>query len=257
MIKSKDFSEFLASRRTTRSFKSTPVDSKIIDEIIEDGLTAPSWSNTRPFMVAVASGEVRHRISKDMLERWAVGSGMTSGSLKDKIKFFLTPKAWPLSDYPIMKAYPKSLQPRARRVGKELYGLLGVARGDKKARDAQWAKNYEFFNAPVEIFVFIHKGLSVFAANDAGLFAENLMLSAHAKGLGTCAQGAVAIWPKAVHEEFNIPKGYKLIYGIAIGYPDDAEVNTFKANRIGAEEIKKKKKKKSPESGDDFVVVIS
>lgn len=237
MINSKDFSEFLASRRTTRSFKSTPVEIKLIDELIEDGLTAPSWSNTRPFMVAVATGEVRDRISQDMLERWSVGSGMTSGSLIEKIRFFLTPKAWPLSDYPIMKAYPKSLQPRARRVGKELYGLLGVARGDKKARDAQWAKNYEFFNAPVEIFVFIHKGLSVFAANDAGLFAENLMLSAHARGLGTCAQGAVAIWPKAVHKEFNIPEGYKLIYGIAIGYPDEAEVNSFKAHRIGSDEI--------------------
>ena len=238
MIKSKDFSEFLASRRTTRSFKSDPVDPKFIEELLVDGLTAPSWSNTRPFMVAVATGDVRDRISQDMLERWSVGSGMTSGSLKDKIKFFLTPKAWPISDYPIMKPYPKSLQPRARRVGKELYGMLGVARGDKKARDAQWAKNYEFFNAPVEIFVFIHKGLSVFAANDAGLFAENLMLSAHAKGLGACAQGAVAIWPKAVHREFNIPEGYKLVYGIAIGYPDDAEVNSFQAHRIGPEEIK-------------------
>jgi nitroreductase len=238
MIKSKDFSEFLASRRTTRSFKSDPVDPKLIEELLVDGLTAPSWSNTRPFMVAVATGDVRDRISQDMLERWSVGSGMTSGSLKDKIKFFLTPKAWPISDYPIMKPYPKSLQPRARRVGKELYGMLGVARGDKKARDAQWAKNYEFFNAPVEIFVFIHKGLSVFAANDAGLFAENLMLSAHAKGLGACAQGAVAIWPKAVHREFNIPEGYKLVYGIAIGYPDDTEVNSFQAHRIGPEEIK-------------------
>jgi nitroreductase len=237
MTNPKDFSAFLSSRRTTRSFKSDPVDAKLINELLEDGLTAPSWSNTRPFLVAVASGEIRDRISKDMLERWSVGSGMTSGNLKDKIKFFFTPKAWPLSDYPVMKPYPKSLQPRARRVGKELYGKLGVARGDRKARDAQWAKNYEFFNAPVEIFVFIHKGLSVFAANDAGLFAENLMLSAHAKGLGTCAQGAVAIWPKAVREEFDIPKGYKLIYGIAIGYPDTAEVNTFQAHRIGPDEI--------------------
>jgi nitroreductase len=242
MIVSKDFSQFLAKRRTTRSFKSDPVDAKIIDELLEDGLTAPSWSNTRPFLVAVASGEVRDRISQDMLERWSVGSGMTSGNLRDKLRFIFTPKAWPLSDYPVMKPYPKSLQPRARRVGKELYGMLGVARGDKKARDAQWAKNYEFFNAPVEIFVFIHKGLSVFAANDAGLFAENLMLSAHAKGLGTCAQGAVAIWPKAVHKEFVIPKGYKLIYGIAVGYREEAEVNTFQANRIGAEEIKAKAK---------------
>ena len=237
MITSKDFSEFVASRRTTRSFRSTPIDDRVIQELITDGLTAPSWSNTRPFMVAVAKGEVRDRISRDMLERWSIGSAMTGGSFKRKLKFLVSPKAWPLSDYPILKAYPKSLQPRSRRVGKELYSLLGVARGDKKARDAQWAKNYEFFNAPVELFVFIHKGLGVFAANDAGLFAENLMLSAHAKGLGTCAQGAVAIWPKAVRKEFNIPKGYKLVYGIAIGYPDESPVNGFKANRIGPNEI--------------------
>jgi nitroreductase len=64
------------------------------------------------------------------------------------------------------------------------------------------------------------------------------MLSAHAKGLGACAQGAVAIWPKAVHREFKIPEGYKLVYGIAIGYPDETEVNSFQAHRIGPEEIK-------------------
>lgn len=237
MITSKELSQFVATRRSTRSFQSTSVPQSVIEELLTDGLTAPSWSNTRPFMVAVASGEVRDRISKDMLQRWSVASGMTSGSIKDKLRFLFTPSAWPLSDYPVMKPYPKTLRPRARRVGKELYGMLGVARGDRKARDAHWAKNYEFFNAPVEIFVFIHKGLSVFAANDAGLFAENLMLSAHAKGLGTCAQGAVAIWPKAVHKEFNIPKGYKLIYGIAIGYPTDDEVNSFGANRIDPAEI--------------------
>jgi nitroreductase len=137
----------------------------------------------------------------------------------------------------MLAPYPKELQPRSRKVGKELYGLLGVARGDSKARDEQWAANYRFFGAPVELFIFIHEKLGVFAANDAGLFAQNLMLSAHEQGLGSCAQGAVALWPSAVRKEFNVPKGYKLIYGIAIGYPSDALVNTFQAERIGAAQI--------------------
>ncbi len=68
------------------------------------------------------------------------------------------------------------------------------------------------------------------------------MLSAHARGLGTCAQGAVSIWADAVDREFYVPKGYKLLYGVAIGYPSDAAVNDFGANRIGAEEIKLKGK---------------
>jgi nitroreductase len=233
----KEFRHFLASRRSTRDFLPTPVDTTVIEELINDGLTAPSWSNTRPYMVAVVSGEVRDRISHDLLRRWNAAAGLRSGSILEKIKFAFRSYAWPQSDYPMMAAYPQELQPRSRKVGKELYGLLGVARGDKKARDEQWANNYKFFGAPVEIFVFIHKGLGVFAANDAGLFAQNLMLSAHARGLGTCAQGAVALWSNAVRAEFDVPKDYKLIYGIAVGYPSKDKVNGFQAERLPAADI--------------------
>lgn len=237
MTKYQDFSGFLASRRTTRDFASTPVDPKLVEALINDGLTAPSWSNTRPFLVGIATGEKRDRISQDMLSRWWVLAGARSGGLVQKIKLVFTPKAWPISDYDMLNAYPKELLPRSRRVGKELYALLEVARGDKQARDEHWALNYKFFNAPTVLFVFIHKKLDVFAANDAGLFAENLMLSAHNQGLGTCAQGAVGLWRSAVRREFKVPKGYKLVYGIAVGYPTDHKVNTFQAHRITAEEI--------------------
>jgi len=233
----KAFRSFIASRRSTRDFLPTAVSASVIEELITDGLTAPSWSNTRPYMVAVATGEVRDRISEDLLRRWDAAAGLRSGGILDKIKFLFRPDAWPQSDYSMISAYPKELQPRSRKVGKELYGMLGVARGDKKARDEQWANNYKFFGAPVEIFVFIHKGLGVFAANDAGLFAQNLMLSAQARGLGTCAQGAVAIWSNAVRREFNVPKGYKLIYGIALGHPSKEPVNGFQAERLPAGDI--------------------
>ncbi len=237
MINPKDFSAFLASRRSTRDFLPTPVEANVIEELITDGLTAPSWSNTRPYMVAVASGEVRDRISADMLRRAVVLTGFRVGSLADKIKFLFTPKAWPISDHSMIAAYPVELQPRARKVGKELYGLIGVPRGDKQAREAQWMKNYEFFGAPVELFIFAHKDLGVHAANDAGLFSQNLMLSAHARGLGTCAQGAAVLWADAVRREFKVPKGYKLLYGIAVGHPSDALINSFGAERLPAADI--------------------
>jgi nitroreductase len=72
---------------------------------------------------------------------------------------------------------------------------------------------------------------------------ENLMLSAHGHGLGTCAQGAVNIWDDVVRKEFDIPKDYRLLCGLAIGYPSDSPVNSFKANRIGPDEILFKPKK--------------
>jgi nitroreductase len=119
-----------------------------------------------------------------------------------------------------------------------------VQRGDKAERDRQWGKNYEFFGAPVAMFVYIHKSLHIYAAADAGLMMENLMLSAHAHGLGTCAQGAVAFWDDAVRDEFEVSKDYRLLCGIAVGYPSDAPVNSFQAHRIGLDELLAKTKPK-------------
>jgi len=121
--------------------------------------------------------------------------------------------------------------------------LFGVKRGDRTARDVQWGKNYSFFGAPVELFIYIHKSLHVYAASDAGLMMQNLMLSAHAHGLGTCAQGAVNIWDDVIRKEFDISKDYRLLCGMAIGYPTDTPVNKFQANRIGLDELIIKPKK--------------
>ena len=68
---------------------------------------------------------------------------------------------------------------------------------------------------------------------------QNLMLSAQAKGLGTCAQGAVSMWEDAVRKEFDIPKQYQLLCGLAIGYPSDHKINTFQAERINSTEIRR------------------
>lgn len=230
--------EFVASRRTTRDFLPTPVPDELIDIIIQDGLTAPSWSNTRPFLVAVAKGEVRDRISKEFLSRWAAADKALEGGVLGKIKLFFTRYGLPQSDYKVFRAYPKDLKVRSAKVGAELYGHIGIKRDDRKARSAQWARNYEFFGAPVSLFIFTHSGLGEYSTSDAGLFMENLMLSAHAHGLGTCAQGASALWAPPVKAEFNVPKEYKLLCGIAVGYRSDAHVNSFKADRLDISKIK-------------------
>jgi nitroreductase len=238
-----DFSSFLADRRSTRDFLSTPVPQELIEKLLTDSLTAPSWSNTRPFKVAVASGEVRDRISNEFLNRWAVLSKARNGGALAKMKLLLTRYGLPTSNVRMSKPYVSELKPRAQRIGRELYAVLEVPRGDRIKRDEQWARNYEFFGAPVELFIYIHKSLHIYAASDAGLMMENLMLSAHSMGLGTCAQGAVGIWDDVVRREFEVSKDYRLLCGIAVGYPSDKAVNSFKAHRISVEELVLKPKK--------------
>jgi nitroreductase len=243
MKKPEDFSQFLASRRSTRDFLSTQVPPEIIQQILKDGLTAPSWSNTRPFKVAVASGDIRDRISTEFLSRWSVLSKIMRKGIMNKLRIIYSRYGLPTSNRLIVKPYPAELKPRAERVGREMYEILGVVRGDRTARDQQWAKNYSFFGAPVELFVYVHKSLHIYAASDAGLMMQNLMLSAHAHGLGTCAQGAVAIWDDVVRKEFDVPKGYRLLCGISLGYPSESSINDFKANRLEVEELTLKPRK--------------
>ena len=239
-ISPQQWQEFVASRRTTRDFLPTPVSDELIDQLLTDAMTAPSWSNTRPYLVGIAKGERRDRIASELLRRWEAAARALRDGPWGKIRLLITRTGLPTSDYKVFRPYPKELVPRQQRVGAELYGLLGIKRDDQKARQAQWARNYEFFGAPVELFIFTHSGLGEYSVSDAGLFMQNLMLSAHARGLGSCAQGAVALWADPIRKEFNIPRGYKLLCGIAIGYPSDHKVNTFKAERLDISEIKLK-----------------
>ena len=244
MNNAKEFSQFLASRRSTREFLSTPIPHDVLDQLLSDALTAPSWSNTRPFKVAVAQGEIRDAIGAEFLNRWRVLSKIMRKGILNKLRIVYSRYGLPTSNRSIAKPYPAELKPRAERVGKELYELFGVQRGDRDARDQQWAKNYSFFGAPVELFIFVHKSLHIYAASDAGLMMQNLILSAHAHGLGTCAQGAVGIWEDVVRKEFEISKDYRLLCGIAIGYPSDSPINNFGANRIGLDELLVKPRRK-------------
>ena len=144
-------SNFLASRRSTRDFLPSPVPQEMINQILTDALTSPSWSNTRPFKIAVATGEVRDRISGEFLSRWTVLSRIMRKGLKNKLRLIYSRYGLPTSNRMIVKPYVAELRPRAQRVGKELYELFGVKRGDRDARDKQWGKNYSFFGAPVEM----------------------------------------------------------------------------------------------------------
>lgn len=230
-------SEFLASRRSTRDFLPDAIPQEILDQILTDAMTSPSWSNTRPFMVAIAEGEQRDRIAAEFLNRWNSLSANLKKGWIGKLRLLITRYGLPTSNPVISKPYSEDLKPRSMRLGADLYAMYGIDRKDRAARDAWWATNYNFYGAPTELFIYVHKSLGIFAASDAGLMMENLMLSAHAHGLGTCAQGAVGIWDDVVRKEFNVPKQYRLLCGLAIGYPSESVANTFQANRIPASEI--------------------
>ncbi|MFD2229515.1 nitroreductase [Alkalimarinus sediminis] len=233
-----DFTEVLKSRRSIRAFSDKPVSQAILDEILLEALESPSSSNTQPYKLAVATGDVCKQLGSELLSKYHESNKIQKQPLPLKIISAITSDALPDSDYkPMLGKYPPVFQERRVATGMGLYETLGIARKDKKARDEQMAQNFTFFGAPVAIFVFIHPGMQHTALLDAGILMQSLMLSATSKGLGTCAQGALGIWRSPIDKHFNVPKDYKLVCGLALGYPEDNKVNSYKPKKIDLNEL--------------------
>ncbi|VEG30027.1 nitroreductase [Actinomyces howellii] len=225
-----DFSQLAASRYSARDFLPDPVPQEVLEAVLEDARQAPSWSNTRPFMLALATGERADRLRASYLRAFDKTLDVQHKERGTTARIPLTGAA-PDGDYKIWKAYPSDLRPHSIAVAKALYGHLGIDRRDRQARDAHNRRNCEAFGAPVIGFVLIHSGLMPFAALDAGLMLQTLFLSAKAHGVDSCPIGILAGWRAPLDAEFDVPRDYRLVTGFALGYASNAPVNEFRAER--------------------------
>lgn len=206
-------SALLRDRRSVRDFSDREVPPDLVQAILDDARWSPSWSNTQPYKIAVASGALRERVRAGLLACYDA-------------------KAPPDGDFDNRLNYPDELQPRRRATGFGLYRILGIGREDAVARDRQMRRNFEFFDAPVALFVFVHGGLGDYAVVDGGILVQSILLAARARGLGTCALGALATWASPVRAAFDVPPGYKLLCGIALGWASDHAVNAYSPGRL-------------------------
>jgi nitroreductase len=233
-----EFNDVLNIRRSIRAFTDEEIDQTILDDILLDALESPSSSNTQPYKIAVATGDTCKKLGQALLAKYHKINKIQRKPMPLKVLSALTSKAMPDGDFkPILGKYPGIFQKRRMETGRGLYQILDIKRGDSKARDEQMARNFTFFDAPAAIFVFVHPGMKFTAFVDAGIMMQSLMLSATNKGLGTCAQGALGMWRSPLEEHFDIPEGYKLVCGLALGYPTKDAVNTYRPNKLALNEL--------------------
>lgn len=218
------FQKLIESRNSTRDFTSKEVSSDLLDEILQEGMNAPSWSNTRPYLVAVAEGAQRDRISDALVARLRENAEVKGLGHNP--------------DFTHEIPYPEGLIDRSQKVGLGIYETLGIDRSDKEARFKFMERNYEFFGAPVALFFFTHRGLDHFGTLDLGLYMQTVMLSAKAHGIGTCPQGFLGNYPDIIKAEFDVPEDYALVCGMSIGYASDHPINSWRAERLPIEELR-------------------
>jgi nitroreductase len=200
----------ITSRRSVRAFLPTPVPRQTIEDILAVASRAPSGVNTQPWKVTVLTGAAKEVLSQKILA--AHDANAVAGSTGADVGEY---------DY-----YPTEWAPpyidRRRKVGWDLYSLLGIAKGDKARMHAQHGRNYRFFDAPVGLVFTIDRVLRQGSWLDYGMFLQNVMTAARGRGLDTCPQAAFIGFYKVIAEHLALPKSEMVVCGMSLGHADES-----------------------------------
>lgn len=207
----------ITSRRSVRAFLPVPVPRAVVEQILQVASRAPSGTNTQPWQVDVLTGGALARLGS------AVQAAYDDPAERERHteEYAYYPREWrsPYID-------------RRRKVGWDLYGLLGIGKDDKARMHAQHGRNYRFFGAPVGLIFSIDRVLQQGSWLDYGMFLQNIMVAARARGLDTCPQAAFTPFHRVIARELDWPAERMLVCGMALGHADPAAVeNTLRTER--------------------------
>jgi len=215
----------ITSRRSIRAFLDTPVAHDDIAAILQVAARAPSGTNTQPWKVYVLQGERKRQLSAAILA--AHNDPALAAQHSEEYAYY--PREW-VSPY----------IDRRRKVGWDLYALLGLTRDNKAGMAAQHGKNYEFFGAPVGLIFTIDRIMEQGSWLDYGMFLQSIMVAARARGLDTCPQAAFTQYHRIIGEQLALPENETVVCGMALGVADMSKIeNSLVTERMALAEFVK------------------
>jgi nitroreductase len=199
----------IATRQSVRAFLPTPVPRETVEEIFQLASRAPSGTNTQPWRAIVLTGAAKQRLSDAIL---AVYNDAEQRKQHTE-EYAYYPTQW-VDPY----------LARRRKIGWDLYGLLDIGREDKAKMHAQHGRNYVFFDAPVGIIFTIDRILEQGSWLDFGMFLQNVMVAARARGLDTCPQAAFTQFHRVIARELELRENEMVVCGMSLGYADMSKI---------------------------------
>jgi nitroreductase len=208
------FTHLSQARRSVRGFLTTKVPDTLLHQLLVTARLAPSGANLQPGGFVAVRGSVREDLTTTLTHAWRNGR-----QEKEDYDYFPKPM-------------PHTLRRRQVAAAQALYGALGVAREARAERNAQFERNFRFFDAPVALIVTMEHGFGAGGYMDLGMTIYGLMLAAQAQGLATCAIGAMASYPSLIRQHLGLDASSHIVCGIALGYADPhAPVNQTQTTR--------------------------
>ncbi|MDP1901912.1 MAG: nitroreductase [Rubrivivax sp.] len=199
----------ITSRRSIRAFLPTPVARETLEDIFTVAARAPSGTNTQPWKVHVLTGAAKQALSREI--RTAFDDPVERARHTEEYAYYPLEWSGPYID-------------RRRKVGWDLYALLGIGKTDKARMHEQHARNYDFFGAPVGLIFTIDRVMQQGSWLDYGMFLQNVMIAARARGLDTCPQAAFTQFHRIIERHLGLAASEIVVCGMSLGHADPQAV---------------------------------
>lgn len=211
----------IESRFCARAFLPKPVPRGMLEDILRVASRAPSGTNTQPWKVYVLQGQRRDELVQKVCAAHDAIYQNPELDAQYRADYDYYPRQW-------VEPYLG----RRRHLGWTMYGLLGIAKGEKDKMHAQHQRNFHYFDAPVGLVFTIDRIMGQGSLLDYGMFLQNIMLAARARGLHTCPQEAWSKYTKIVLPHIGAGAEEMMVCSMAIGWADEsALVNSFTTER--------------------------
>lgn len=181
------FYTLVSGRRSIRRFKETPVSGSVLRRVLEAGIRAPSAHNRQPWrFVVLGALDGRESLASKMGER------LRADLQRDGVE-------------------PAAIE---TDVARSYSRITGAAAALLMCLDRQTLDDYPDEKRRRAEYLMAVQGVAM-----AG---ENILLAAHAEGLGGCWICAPLFVPDLVAAELDLPPEWEPQGMILLGYPSDA-----------------------------------
>ena len=208
------FKDLMEIRHSARNFKSTPIPENTLREIISDSLLSPSWCNSQPWNIYVASGESLNNIRK----MWMDKTGKQEKGYGD-----------------VSPGHRTDFSKRSQNSMQEFFKKGGMSEDKVKAFENAIS---DLFNAPTVVYLTLNKGHTVYSVYDLGGIGFAIMLAAKEHGVDSVPAYELIKYPDVLRKYINIPDDEEIVIGIALGYENEEHfMNKYRSPRLKVDDV--------------------
>ena len=212
-----NFLEVMKKRHSSRDFKKDEISKEILHKIVEIASMSPSWENSQPWNVYIATDETLEKIRKTWL---------AENDKKIKGSADMNP------------GHRTNFSKRGQKNMAEFMDAIGKFDNDKNLENFNHVQHV-LFNSPAVIYLTLPKNHTKWSIYDLGGFGMSLMLAATDLGVDSIPAYELVKYPHILRDNLPIPDDEDIIMGIALGYESDEHINEYKSSRLNLDDILK------------------